>query len=83
MKKIRHALRGLHALRDAAALVACLACAFAAASIDDPAPAVALAPCRGMSDDPAAAPPCRGMSDDTAGNDATLPLFLSQRWSTP
>ena len=31
-------------LRDAAVFVVCLACAFAAASIDDPAPAVALAP---------------------------------------
>ena len=63
MKNIRATLRRLHALRDTAALVACLACAFAAASIDDPAPAVALAPCRGMRDGPAGALPCRGMSD--------------------
>lgn len=33
-------MRRLHALRDAAVVVACLLCAYTAAQIDDPAPAV-------------------------------------------
>ena len=50
-------------LRDAAVFVVCLACAFAAASIDDPAPAVALAPCSGEPAPHAMPTPCRGIGD--------------------
>lgn len=50
-------------LRDAAVFVVCLACAFAAASIDDPAPAVALAPCSGEPAPPAMPTPCRGIGE--------------------
>ena len=38
----------LSKLRDAAVFATSMACAFAAASIDDPAPAVALTPCCGI-----------------------------------
>ena len=56
----RYTLAGL---RDAAVFTACLACAFAAASIDDPAPAVALAPCSGDQAPQAMPTPCRGIGD--------------------
>ena len=84
----------LSALRDAAVFVVCLACAFAAASIDDPAPAVALAPCRaGCAEpaaealapcsagcaEPAAEATCRGIEDAAPHNEPTLLSLLRAR----
>lgn len=69
----------LDALRDAAVFVVCLTCAFAAASIDDPAPAVALAPCSAGCAEPAAVAPCRGIEDAAPHNEPTLLSLLRAR----
>ena len=69
----------LSALRDAAVFVVCLACAFAAASIDDPAPAVAVAPCSAGCAEPAAEAACRGIEDAAPHNEPTLLSLLRAR----
>ena len=69
----------LDALRDAAVFVVCLACAFAAASIDDPAPAVALAPCSAGCAEPAAVGPCRDIEDKAPHDEPTLLSLLRTR----